>query len=160
MRRRTSRRAMTGMIKSSGLLCGGGGEGWTETASSILPPLMAPKEEAEVASLARFFSNPAQSITEPRGDRELFCIASYLGRLRVKTDPPFNTIPAITYSYGFSARPQSNKRVPSSATEWSQITVERNLLYFGLGGRKTQNGQNFLSLCIIGFLYRGIKFIT
>lgn len=123
MRRRATRRAMTGMIKSSGLLRGGGGEGWTETASSTLPaPTLAPTEEAEVASLARFFSNPAQSITEPRGGRDLLCISSYLGRLRVKTDPPFNAIPAITYPYGFllkllSSRPQSNKGVPITAFE-------------------------------------------
>lgn len=92
-----------------------GGRKRPRVPSPHLPPSTKdPKEEAEVASLACFSSNPAQSITEPRGDQDLFCISSYLGRLRVKTDPPFNTIPAITYPYGFlpgcfSSRPLSNK---------------------------------------------------
>lgn len=136
MRRRTYRRAMTGMIKSSGLLCGGGGEGWTETASSTLPSPAPrskdPKKEAEVASLACFSSNPAQSITEPRGDQDLFCISSYLGRLRVKTDPPFNTIPAITYPYWFlpgcfSSRPLSNKEFPP--LRWNEVKSPWNAIY-------------------------------
>lgn len=111
-------------------------------------PTKDPKEEAEVASLACFSSNPAQSITEPRGDQDLFCISSYLGRLRVKTDPPFNTIPAITYPYWFlpgcfSSRPLSNKEFPP--LRWNEVKSPWNAIYctLDLVGGKHYLGKMF-----------------